>query len=317
MTRHAFRFAECYYPCTMSAIRTLLHRSIDYAGLFPPAELDMGAALENYIRYVGEPSSWALGRFIVPVSRLPEFGDRLSRLPRLPAESPWRFAALLGTNLEADLQLLNAFNRYQTTTAPIDTVEVKASSEPAIGEIIRLVPSSFQTYIEIPIDRDPSHLIAAIGQGGRRAKVRTGGVTPEAFPQTGDLIRFLRETVRLAVPFKATAGLHHPLRAAYRLTYAEDSPSVTMFGFLNLLLAVAFLRSGMEEPDVARVLEEGEPDAFQANDAGITWRNRRLGLKALSDARRLGMISFGSCSFTEPIAELEALHLLVPGVPQA
>ena len=89
-----------------------------------------------------------------------------------------------------------------------------------------------------------------------------------------------------------------------------------MFGFLNLMLAVAFFRSGMEEVEVARLLEEGEPDAFQADDSGISWRNRRLDLKALSDARRLGMISFGSCSFTEPIADLESLHLLAPGVPQ-
>jgi hypothetical protein len=302
----------------MSAIRTLLTKSIDYAGLFPPAELDMDTALENYVRYSTGPSSWALGRFIVPVSRLTEFEIALKRIPGSLVDWPWRFAALLGTNVEADLQLLDAFSRRHINSAAIiDTVEVKATSENGVGEIIRLVPSSFQTYIEIPIDRDPRELIAAIGHGGRRAKVRTGGVTQDAFPQTGDLLRFLRETVRLAVPFKATAGLHHPLRATYRLTYAEDGPSGTMFGFLNLLLAVAFLRSGMEEAEVARVLEEGEPDALQADDSGISWRNRHLDLKALSDARRLGMISFGSCSFTEPLGELEALHLLGSGVREA
>jgi hypothetical protein len=318
MTASAQDVSECYNPCTVSAIRTLLAQSIDYAGLFPPADLDMGTALENYVRYSTGRSSWALGRFIVPVGRLAEFEIGLKRIPGRPVDWPWRFAALLGANVEADLQLLQAFSsRHTNTGAIIDTVEVKATSENAVGEIIRLVPPGFQTYIEIPIERDPSNLIAAIGQGGRRAKVRTGGVTQDAFPETGDLTRFLRETARRAVPFKATAGLHHPLRAVYRLTYAEDSPSGTMFGFLNLLLASAFLRSGMEEAEVARVLEEGEPDAFQAEGSGISWRNRRLDLKALSDARRLGMISFGSCSFTQPIADLESLHLLAPGVPQA
>jgi hypothetical protein len=179
------------------------------------------------------------------------------------------------------------------------------------------VPSSLETYIEIPIDRHPGGLLAAVGHGGRRAKVRTGGVTQSAFPETGDLLRFLRETVRMAVPFKATAGLHHPLRAEYPLTYDEGSPSGTMFGFLNLMLAVASLRSGMGEAEVGRLLEEGDPGALQADDSGISWRDRRLDLEALSDARRLGMISFGSCSFTEPIADLESLHLLAPGVPQA
>jgi hypothetical protein len=302
----------------MSAIRTLLHGSIDYAGLFPPAELDMGTALENYARYSAGPASWALGRFIVPVGRLAEFENVLRHITSRPVERPWHFAALLGTKLEADLQLLEAFNRRHTNTrTSIDAVELKATSENGVREISRVVPSSLQTYIEIPIDRDPSGLIAAIGHGGRRAKVRTGGVTQDAFPRTAELVRFLRETVRLGVPFKATAGLHHALRATYRLTYAEDSPSGTMFGFLNLMLAVAFLRSGMEEDEVARLLEEGDPDAFQADDSGMTWRNRRLDLKLLSEARRIGMVSFGSCSFTEPIADLEALHLLAPGVPQS
>jgi hypothetical protein len=307
----------CYNP-TMSAIRTLLTKSIDYAGLFPPAELDMGTALENYIQYSAGPSSWALGRFIVPVSRLSEFETGLEGIPLRQVDWPWRFAALLGTNVEADLQLLDAFSRRHINSAAIiDTVEVKATSENGVGEIIRLVPSTFQTYIEIPIDRDPSDLIAAIGHHGARAKVRTGGVTRDAFPQTEDLLRFIRETVRLAVPFKATAGLHHPLRARYPLTYAEDAPSGSMFGFLNLMLAVAFLRSGLEEAEVARVLEEEEPDAVQADNSGISWRNRHLDLKALSDARRLGMISFGSCSFTEPLGDLEALHLLGSGARQA
>jgi hypothetical protein len=90
-----------------------------------------------------------------------------------------------------------------------------------------------------------------------------------------------------------------------------------MFGFLNLLLAVGFLRSGMEEAEVTRILVEGDPGAVQADDSGITWRNQRLDLKQLSDARRLGMNSFGSCSFTEPLSDLEALHLLGSGVRQA
>ncbi len=302
----------------MSAIRTLLAKSIDYAGLFPPAELDMGTALQNYARYLSGPSSWALGRFIVPVSRLAELELALQRIPGRRIERPRRFAALLGTDVEEDVRLLDAFNRrHLDLGATVDTVEVKATSETSIGAITQMVPVSFETYIEIPIDREPSGLIAAIGQGGRRAKVRTGGVTQAAFPQTADLVRFLREATRQAVPFKATAGLHHPLRAAYQLTYAEGGPSGTMFGFLNLFVAVASLRSGMSDPEVAQVLEEGEADAFQADDSGITWRRRFLDLKALGDMRRLGMISFGSCSFTEPLSDLEALHLLPMQVRQA
>jgi hypothetical protein len=295
----------------MRAIRTLLQGSIDYAGLFPPAEVDMHTALENYARYSSGPSSWALGRFIVPVSRLGEFEAHLPPIALHPIDSPWRVAALLGMNVEADVHAIDEFNRRHTNGGVrIDSAEVKATSEADIGEIIQILPSTLQTYIEVPVDPDPSNLIRSIGQGGRRAKVRTGGVTQEAFPRALDLLRFARAAVDNRVPFKATAGLHHPLRATYRLTYAENSPLGRMFGFLNLMLAVAFLRSGMNESDVLRVLDEDDPSAFQADDSAISWRGATVDIKALSEARRLGMVSFGSCSFTEPIDDLQSLHLL-------
>jgi hypothetical protein len=299
----------------MSAIRTLLQASIDYAGLFPPAEVDMRTALENYARYSSGPSSWALGRFILPVSRLDEFDVHLRRIPVHPIESPWRVAALMGSNVGADVYAIDEFNgRHTNEGVRIDSVEVKATSEAAIGEIIEIVPSTLHTYIEVPVEPDPANLIRSIGQGARRAKVRTGGVTREAFPRAVDLLRFARASLDNRVPFKATAGLHHPLRATYRLTYADNSPMARMFGFLNLMLAVAFLRSDMNESDVLRVLEEDDPSAFQTDDSGISWRSTRLDIKALSDARALGMVSFGSCSFTEPIEDLQSLHLLAAPV---
>ena len=301
----------------MSAIRTLLQGSIDYAGLFPPAELDMDTAVANYARYSVGAASWALGRFIVPVTRLEELGHALTHVSWNTTSAPWCIAALLGTELEADMKAIDEFNnRHLKAGVVIDSVEVKASSEKRVGEIIEIVPSTLQTYIEVPVDPDPSNLVRSIGRGGRRAKVRTGGVTQDAFPRPADLLRFLRATLDGAVPFKATAGLHHPLRATYHLTYARNSPVGRMFGFLNLMLAVAFLRSGMNESEVLRLLEEEDPTAFQVDDSGISWRSRRVDLKALSDARRLGMVSFGSCSFTEPIEDLQLLHLLATPVSQ-
>ncbi len=300
----------------MNAIQTLLRESIDYAGLFPPAGLDMGTAVQNYARYSAGPWAWALGRFIVSVNQLPELEYELARVP-VPGDRPWRGAALLGADFEADVELLDAFNRrHQDAGVLIDSVEVKATSEREVGEIIDAVPSRWQTYIEIPATRDPVSLLQAVRSGGRRAKVRTGGITADAFPQTRDLLRFLRRAVEIAVPFKATAGLHHPLRATYRLTYAENSPHGNMFGFLNLVLAVGFMRAGLDDTEVAQVLEEGDPEAIQADGTSLRWRSRRLDLADLAATRRQGMVSFGSCSFTEPIEDLEALGLLAPGVPQ-
>jgi hypothetical protein len=305
----------------MSAIRTLLTESIDYAGLFPPAGLDMTAVVENYARYRREPAAWALGRLVVPVSRLCEFEAAAAKpFPENPTVQPWRLALLAGPDLAGDLKMTAEFNRRhsQPGAAPLaDTIEVKASSVPGIEDIMHRIPRTLQAYVEVPIDRDPRDLLAAVRRLGGRAKVRTGGVTGDAFPTTNDLIRFLRGCVYAGLPFKATAGLHHPLRAEYRLTYAPDSPAGVMFGFLNLFLATAFLRAGMEETDAAELLEEGSPENFQIDEGGIAWKNHRLDLDALRDARRFGVVSFGSCSFAEPIGELEALHLLGPGARQA
>jgi hypothetical protein len=90
-----------------------------------------------------------------------------------------------------------------------------------------------------------------------------------------------------------------------------------MFGFLNLFLAGAFLRAGMAEREAAQILEEESPSAFQFDGQGVSWRDHRIGLDALAAAREDVIVSFGSCSFTEPLEELQVLSLLEPRVQQA
>jgi hypothetical protein len=63
------------------AAGALLRDLIDYAGLFPPASLDMAAAVANYDSYSRSEWNWILGRFIVPVARLGEFEEALPDCP--------------------------------------------------------------------------------------------------------------------------------------------------------------------------------------------------------------------------------------------
>jgi hypothetical protein len=304
----------------MSAIRILLGNSIDYAGLFPPAALDMEAAVGNYHRYRAGDAAWALGRFILPASRLAQFEAAAgSRLSDTSARQPWLISVLAGTDLVAELKQVAEFNQRhaKSAAARIDAVEAKATSAEAVRETMHLLPGDLQAYIEIPIDRDPAGLVAAIGRTGGRAKVRTGGVTKDGFPATTDLLRFLQVCKGARVPFKATAGLHHPLRAEYHLTYEPDSPTGTMFGFLNLFLAAAFLAAGMDESNAAQVLEEKSPVTFEFDQHGVSWRSNRIGAEVLASIRQRLIVSFGSCSFTEPIEELQALNLLQPTIQQA
>jgi hypothetical protein len=304
----------------MNPAHILLRQSIDYAGLFPPAGLGMTAAVDNYLRYRAGPEAWALGRFIVPATRLAEFQEAAGDgSPQRAGGPPWQLSALVGPDLTGDLNQIADFQRRHPGIAPgitVDTIEAKADAVSAIQETMRSVPGRFQVYFELPIERDPIDLLATIARVGARAKVRTGGVTPQAFPATVSLARFIHACVRAKVPFKATAGLHHALRAEYRLTYEEDSDTGVMFGFLNLFLATALARKGMAEPETCEILEESSPAACRIDDSAISWRNRRFDGDTLGRARE-SMVSFGSCSFTEPIDELQSLHWLEPKVHQA
>jgi hypothetical protein len=299
----------------MSALHALLGESIDYAGLFPPAGLGMAEAVANYASYRGGPHAWALGRFVLPAGRLVELEQAADDLlPRSPSSERWRIAALLGADFARELDAIGEFNCRHAAdgagAAAVDTVEARAESPEAVERLLSRIPSYLQPYVEIPIGRDPAPLASAVASAGGRLKVRTGGVTADAFPAAADLVRFLRAALEAGVPFKATAGLHHPLRAEYRLTYEPGSACGTMFGFLNLFLAAAFVRAGMDDVELERLLEERDPRAFRFDGEGVEWRGHRLEPGAVGSAREAGIISFGSCSFTEPIGDLQSLGLL-------
>ena len=300
-------------------LRALLAGSIDYAGLFPPAGLDMADAVRLYQGYRSHPDAWALGRFVVPAARLGELEQAAAAVvpPATGTEdssgtaySGWRLSALLGADAPADLRVIGEFNcRQAAPGAPAisaDAVEARADSVEAIDRLLAAVPRWAQAYVEIPLDRDPGPLVAAIARGGGRAKARTGGVTPDAFPPAAAIARFLRACTDAAVPFKVTAGLHHPLRAEYRLTYASDSPRGTMFGFLNVFLAAAYMANGLGDAEATRLLEERDPDAFRVSVDTVEWRGRSLDRDAIAAARSSGIAGFGSCSFTEPVDELRS-----------
>jgi hypothetical protein len=104
--------------------------------------------------------------------------------------------------------------------------------------------------------------------------------------------------------------LHHPLRADYRLTYDPDGVQGTMYGFLNVFLATAFMAAGLDDRQAGLLLEERDRDSIRFDDSGAEWKGRRLDLDAIRRAREEGVVSFGSCSFTEPIGDLESLGLL-------
>lgn len=297
----------------MKSVDALLAGLVDYAGLFPPASEDMRPALENYASYFQGPDRTALGRFIVPISRVKELEEAGGDLmPRGSPAAAWRLSALVAEDVRAASEEMQKFNcRHSLESkdghAVIDVAELKASTVDEIGHQRRDLPPALTPYFEIPITGDVSQLVKEIAQVGARAKVRTGGVTPEAFPPAEAVIRFIAACQREAVPFKATAGLHHPIRAEYRLTYEQGSPTGMMYGFLNVFLAAILLHAGESEAAARAALEESDPLAFDFADDAIRWRGKRIDSEQILAARSEFAISFGSCSFREPVEELAHL----------
>jgi hypothetical protein len=168
----------------------------------------------------------------------------------------------------------------------IETLEIKAGR--------RL---SLPTYCEVPL--------AQIVDGF--AKVRTGGLTPEAIPAAEELAAFLCRAAERRLAFKATAGLHHPVRSDRPLTYAADAPRGGMHGFVNVFLAAAFAWHGADRAAVVGILNETAAGAFQFRDNEAQWRDRRLTTEQIAASRSEFAHSFGSCSFEEPLADLREL----------
>ncbi len=297
----------------MRSLRILLTEIIDYAGLFPPASLRMLPAVQNYANYRTGENSWALARFIVPTSRLDEF--RAVADPFLPRKGgePWQLSCLCSGS-DDDFSAIQAFNRDHATDSSqgrviVDMVEGKANSRAEI-EKLASQRGDLKMFVEIPIQNDPTEFIGTMKRNRVSAKVRTGGITSEAFPSSVDLARFIVRCVEHDVEFKATAGLHHPLRSLYKLTYEPGSASGKMFGFLNVFLATALARKGVSQTEIARLLEEEDHRSFSFDDEGISWSTYLFERGELKSLRQSGASSFGSCSFTEPIEDINALGLL-------
>jgi hypothetical protein len=171
----------------------------------------------------------------------------------------------------------------------VETIETKGSHA-----------FSLPTYCEVPLDKIESGY----------AKVRTGGLTPDAIPPASGLADFIARAAMLRRPFKATAGLHHPIRSDRALTYAADSPRGVMHGFVNVFTAAAFAWHGENRDFILDLLNETNPATFDFSGEELRWRGASLTAEQIAEARCDFAHSFGSCSFEEPLDDLRELGWL-------
>ena len=313
------------------AFRSFMGGLVDYAGLFPPASLDMAAAVEEYAGHRAEQEAWMLGRFIVPAGRLAELEESCARY--LDAGQEWTFSALVGGRDDAESALAavaaqgrsaTAFSQRFEGRARIEVLEAPVpvdGSGTNVGEFLSRYADSLasagltgkELYLEVLPGVDDFRVLEAINALGAfesrftriGAKLRCGGVAPEAFPSCERIAGFIDRCRRLGLPLKCTAGLHHPVRHQ-----AADLP-VMMHGFLNVFGAgILAHATGADLEVVTACVAETDPEAFVFSPDSFAWRDHSVPFEALALARRGFLSGFGSCSFDEPRDDLRALGLM-------
>jgi hypothetical protein len=269
---------------------------IDYAGLFPPAELPIAQALDEYEAARHGPHAWMLGRFIVPASLL--------RRPGSAIEGP------LSVIVDGGFDSLRGVAALGQRGRAIEALEIPLAADASAqlrSEIERAKLGGLPCFVEIPRSEHRREVLAlamsALADAGLGAKLRCGGRTADAFPNVDEVADFIAAACQARVPFKATAGLHHPVR------HLDPSSGFTMHGFLNILAAAA-LAPRFAPETLTQIVAEEDPKAFALDDASFSWKNERIDIAQLAATRRERFVSYGSCSFAEPVEDLTALGFL-------
>lgn len=301
--------------------RVALQGLIDYAGLFPPTSLSMEEAVAEYRSARAGPHSWMVDRFVCAASRLEELAGVLT--PTMTAgEPPWPVAAVADGGgddwlaaASADAARVAAFTAELAGGAGVEVVEIRLprAGPEEVGPLAVAVLEAFDrvVFFEVPwATTDPAGLIAALAsvrREWRRAlgvKVRSGGISEEAFPPPEAVAVFIAACHDHHLPLKATAGLHHPVR------HHDPATGFTHHGFFNLLGASALARKGASLDLLTEVLADDDPGSFRLDRSGLHWRGRRLGGGLVAEARRELLVGYGSCSIDEPVEDLTALGVL-------
>ena len=305
-------------------LRTAFSHLIDYAGLFPPAKLSLDESLAEYAAAQRGGAAWMLGRFIVPASRLGELAKVHAAQPQ---PSPLEISAIVDASLEPRLWFASlqsvlrdiAHFRRDAAVLRIESLEVplppmlhaRETFDAPIGQLRASLDQAglhdVAAYVELPRVAGRRELLdgamAALMRMHLAAKIRCGGTEANAFPSAGDVAAFASAAARERVAYKATAGLHHPVR------HRDEATGFIMHGFLNVLAAATFAPDVSADQLEAIVAEE-DPAAFAFDDTSLRWRDLRAGAGEVERMRMAAFRGYGSCSFSEPVEDLIALGLL-------
>ena len=293
-------------------------QSIDYAGMFPPCSLALEPALRNQAKYIRSDDAWMLNTFVLPVI---QFDSAKQLLPHFDPLHSLRVSAL-GPKTENTTTFLDALAEIEAAIRSlaahnVDLVSVNQLEmwlpqdvDLSVLREARSIIGNLPAFWEAPVERAQetitllAELNSEMDEPTFGFKLRTGGVTPDAFPTAAQIARALVVPATHQVPIKFTAGLHHPLRQ-----YREEVQT-RMHGFLNVLgAAIMAAEHTWHEKQTAAMSEDETPKSFSFDNEFFAWREWKIDIKRLKGRRKF-VTSFGSCSFDEPREDLRALNLL-------
>ena len=301
-----------------ASLQALLTRSIDYAGMFPPCSLGLEPALRNQARYLRSDDAWMLNAFVLPVA---QFNSAKQLLGEFDPSHPLRVSAL-GPKTDNAAAFDDAFTeveeairslaKHNVDLVSVDQLEMWLPNAVGLSLLkeARSMIGDLPTFWEAPAERaqETITLLAELNSETDEPtfgfKLRTGGVTADAFPTSAQIARALVVPATHQVPIKFTAGLHHPLRQ-----YREEVQT-KMHGFLNVLgAAILAAEHKWNEKQTAAMLEDENPESFSFDDEFFAWREWKIDIERLNNRRKF-VTSFGSCSFDEPREDVRTLGLL-------
>ncbi len=317
---------------------------IDYAGLYPPSELPLEEAFSKYLSHIEQKEAWMLSKFVVGTGLLSELITLIDAEPESP--SPFKITLVGAASDDVDGfkkvidNTVEAIENALASTAKkirISTLEIKIPSaclkeenpsylQAAIGYAVQSMAKSkllpHQIFFEVPgFDFDIKYAKELV-QGIHRHnewlesnekenysfsgfKIRCGGVEAFQFPPTDYLAEAISFSRQNDVPLKFTAGLHHPVR------HFNDSVQTKMHGFLNVFGASLLSYSKkLSEAELLEILNDENASNFSFRKSAFSWKTHSISLEELHMFRSLSVTSFGSCSFDEPVEDLQELNLI-------
>ena len=294
--------------------RALLSGMVDYAGLFPPAQLPLEKAVREYAVHLGEAEAWVLGCFIIPAQRLEELEPYL-----ILFSETFRVVALgkggrsedeYLKNLNRDLNAIETFRTTHGAAVSVESFEARLPPLPVADAFVasvagRLREAGLAQSHEFVVDDHLESTMAALAAAGAGAKLRCGGMTADTFPTPEQVARFIVAARDAGVPAKFTAGLHHPVR------HFSDDVRTEMHGFLNLYVGGMLAHTaGFGWQELTGIIADQSPDAFALTGVGVEWRGRLVRSEDAARLRENALLGQGSCSFVEPVADLRDMGWL-------